>query len=124
MSLYSVTQRFIYNLKAKNRHGIHSPFVYNLLDKCLLVNTHIPLIERLKSYFGTDNLLQISDLSTLTDNNILFIPFIHKTPGATKNWNQLRADRRVLLSIDLFDIGLLITRPEFKEKQHFVLKTK
>ena len=124
MSLFSVTQWFIYNLKAKNRHGIHSPFVYDLLDGCLWINAQLPLIERLKTYFGANTVVQTSDLSTLTDNNILFIPFIHETPGATKNWNQLRADRRVLLSIDLFDLGLLIFRPEFKEKQHFILRTK
>jgi hypothetical protein len=124
VNLHRFTQRIIYRLKAHNRHGIHSPFVYDLVDKCLLVDTHLPVTTRLENYFGNPHLLQTADLSTLAPDNVLLIPDIHASAENTSNWNTLRSNDRVLLSIDLFELGLLITRPEFKEKQHFVLKTR
>lgn len=124
MTFHQFIQYHVYRLKAKNRHGIHSPFVYQLIDKCLLTNTHQPLTERLEGYFGKENLLSGTDTRLLNGENVLVVPSIHKDTEATKQWDELRAENDVLLSIDLFEVGLLITRPEFKEKQHFVLKTK
>ena len=47
---------------------------------------------------------------------------IHRAPGRAAVWRKLARDPRVNLSIDLWYIGLLFFRPEFKERQHFVLK--
>lgn len=38
-----------YRWKAKKRHGIHSPFVYDLSDKCLSINIDTPDAERIKN---------------------------------------------------------------------------
>ncbi len=40
----------------------------------------------------------------------------------TKEWQKLYLNPNVKLSIDLFGIGLLFFKEEFKEKQHFNLK--
>lgn len=55
-------------------------------------------------------------------NDVLLIKPLHKTEAHTQQWNELKDDPRVKLSIDLFSIGLLFFRDEFKEKQYFVLK--
>ena len=55
-------------------------------------------------------------------NDVLLIKPLHKTEAHTLQWNELKDDPRVKLSIDLFSMGLLFFRDEFKEKQYFVLK--
>jgi hypothetical protein len=47
---------------------------------------------------------------------------IHSTEKRKMDWVTLCADARVNLSIDLWHVGLLFYRPDFKVKQHFVLK--
>ncbi len=40
-----------YRLKAKGRHGIHSPFVYDFVDKCLRIPLTDELISKRKSIY-------------------------------------------------------------------------
>ena len=47
---------------------------------------------------------------------------IHKTREHTSGWETLCTHPKVLMSIDLYGVGLLFFKEEFKEKQHFVLK--
>ena len=58
----------------------------------------------------------------VAQNGVIVAPNIHKTRNYTECWDTLCADRSVKLSIDLYGIGLLFSKAEFKEKQHFVLK--
>ena len=61
-------------------------------------------------------------MADMQPNEVLLIKPLHKTEAHTQQWNELKDDPRVKLSIDLFSMGLLFFRDEFKEKQHFVLK--
>lgn len=132
MSLHSAIQYCLYRLKAKNRHGIHSPFVYALQEECLLKNPELPLSERLSNYFGSEQVVELLPevgswpgyLSLLTKNNVLLLPDIHSRESNSRAWKKLCADERVLMSIDLFDVGLLLSREDFKVQQHFVLRYK
>lgn len=53
---------------------------------------------------------------------IVVVCGIHSTARHTKKWNRLVAHPRVKLSMDLYGMGVLFFRDEFKEKQHFVLR--
>ncbi len=60
----------------------------------------------------------------LRQEGIILINSIHYTRKHTEAWQEVIAEEPVRLSLDLFKLGLLLFREEFKEKQHFVLKSK
>lgn len=47
---------------------------------------------------------------------------IHWSEEMEAAWGRISKDHRVTLSIDLFFIGLVFFRKEFREKQHFVIR--
>lgn len=55
------------------------------------------------------------------ESSIFIFDDIYWSEEMMETWEQLKQDQRVRLSIDLFDMGLLFFRSEFKEKQHFKL---
>ncbi len=61
-------------------------------------------------------------LHLLNRNGIVILSGIHKTAAHSKAWKTIIKQPQVRMSIDLFGVGLLLFREEFKEKQHFVLK--
>lgn len=60
----------------------------------------------------------------LSPNAILLIISIHHSQAHTEAWETISAATMVKMSIDLYRVGLLFFREEFKEKQHFVLRSK
>ena len=60
-----VNEYIKYFIKSKGRHGIHSPFVYELLDKCLKTKVSKQFISKLnhlqKSLSSNKTLIQIED---------------------------------------------------------------
>lgn len=61
-------------------------------------------------------------LERSTTNTIFIFDDIHWSPEMERAWNRIREHERVRCSIDLFFIGILFFRNEFKEKQHFTVK--
>jgi predicted O-methyltransferase YrrM len=47
---------------------------------------------------------------------------IHWSADMEGAWEKIRKDGRVTLSIDLFFIGIVFFRKEFREKQHFIIR--
>lgn len=54
--------------------------------------------------------------------SILIFDDIHWSKGMEEAWEVIKKDDRVTLTIDLFFIGLVFFRKEFKQKQHFILR--
>lgn len=61
-------------------------------------------------------------LFIVQNGGMIVLPAIHKAKEYTENWERICAEARVKLSIDLYGMGLLFSKRDFKEKQHFVLK--
>jgi len=53
---------------------------------------------------------------------ILIFDDIHWSAGMEAAWEQIKADPAVTLSIDLFFIGIVLLRKDFKAKQHFTIR--
>ncbi|MDP6909786.1 MAG: class I SAM-dependent methyltransferase, partial [Flavobacteriales bacterium] len=82
--------------KAKNRHGVHSPFVYGLLDNVIFDKTHYPeydQIDRAKELLESRrDQIKIKDLgagSTVNRSNKRSISDIAKNSAKAGKWGQL-----------------------------------
>jgi hypothetical protein len=167
VTLHALKEYIKYRWKAKTRHGIHSPFVYDLIDKVLFnkernkentghitptdiadlhtklagaAKKNIMLIASIISYYNSphhpfpekpeflfhnaeDHKNSAREISANT-SRIIIVSNIHNTLSADAKWKDLYEDPEVSLSIDLYCFGLLFFRKEFKEKQHFFLRSK
>jgi predicted O-methyltransferase YrrM len=56
------------------------------------------------------------------DTTILIFDDIHWSKEMEQAWETIKSDPRVLLSVDLFFIGLVFFRKDFKVKQHFAIR--
>ena len=57
----------------------------------------------------------------LHERSILVLDDIHWSREMSRAWEDLRADSRVTLSVDLFQMGLIFFRP-FRQKYHYRLR--
>lgn len=53
---------------------------------------------------------------------ILIFDDIHWSEEMERAWEEIQYDPRVYMTIDLFFIGLVVLRDEFKVKQHFIIR--
>lgn len=61
-------------------------------------------------------------LPELKSDCVIAVPGIHTTKRHSLKWKRLYTHPKILMSIDLYGLGLIFFKPEFKEKQHFILK--
>ena len=63
---YQVVQYIKFLLKSSNQHGVHSPFVYNLVTKCFYdttkYNTYTSILNYKKSLLKTKTKIKLTDL--------------------------------------------------------------
>lgn len=126
MSFHTFIEYLKYRLKAKGRHGTHSPFVYAFVDQVLMDKSPVPFKEKLETYFSDCSIIYSKDprhmLPVKNSRVIILVEGIHQSPEHTGIWKELCNDARVKMSIDISAYGMLLFFDEFKEKQHFVLK--
>lgn len=60
-------------------------------------------------------------LPSIPSDSVFIIPGIHNTRRHSAKWKRIVAHPRVMMSIDVYGLGLIFFRKEFKEKQHFIL---
>ena len=61
-------------------------------------------------------------LSNTHEYSILVFNHIHRSNEMEKAWDEIKLHPSVTLSIDLFSIGLIFFRKEFKVKQHLAIR--
>jgi predicted O-methyltransferase YrrM len=61
-------------------------------------------------------------LPKIHEGSIIVFDDIHWSREMETAWEKISKDERVKLSIDLFFIGLVFFRKEFREKQHFTIR--
>ena len=55
-------------------------------------------------------------------SSMLIFDDIHWSAEMEQAWGEIKADSRVMLTIDLFFLGLVVRRDEFKVKQDFTIR--
>ncbi|HMH23066.1 MAG TPA: class I SAM-dependent methyltransferase, partial [Puia sp.] len=58
----------------------------------------------------------------LSTSSVIVLDDIHWSEEMELAWERIKEDPRVLLTIDLFFVGLVFFREEFKIKQHFTIR--
>jgi len=58
----------------------------------------------------------------MTDSSVIILDDIHWSSDMEEAWSEIKNDPRILLTIDLFFIGLIFFRKDFKIKQHFDIR--
>lgn len=88
--LYSIKAYIKFLKKATNQHGIHSPFVYQLVTKCFYNTSNHEAYKKLKAYrrdlYKNSNTITITDFgsgSRVFKSNKRVISKIAKTSGIT-----------------------------------------
>ncbi|MFT7352223.1 MAG: putative O-methyltransferase YrrM [Flavobacterium sp.] len=86
--------KFLY--KSKNQHGVHSPFVYDLITKCFYDNKYYPEYSTLKGYRNSllenKNHIEVTDFgagSKIFKSNTRQIAAIAKNAGISKKRAEL-----------------------------------
>ena len=98
---------------SKNEHGIHSPFVFDLVTKCFYDKTKYPEYETLKSYrkslLENKNTIEVTDFgagSRVFKSNVREISKIAQTAGITpKNAELLFRIVRYFQPKNVLEIG-------------------
>ncbi len=128
MTFHAAIEYLKYRLKAQNRHGVHSPFAYELNEQVLNKTGSDALPEKLKNYYTAYSILFFERLEDWPESlpagsrSIVLLKNVHTDKLHTAKWERLCSTAGVKMSIDLYKYGMLLSLDDFKEKQHFTLR--
>lgn len=119
--IYTITKNAFEQLNFNNAHLINSTFE-NELQTVLQNNNDLVLFfidgnhtkKATINYFNTI-------LPFIKENSIVILDDIYWNKEMTEAWHEIRTNKTVKLSIDLYRIGILFFRKEQKEQEHFTL---
>ncbi|MBR4838329.1 MAG: hypothetical protein IK004_07825 [Bacteroidales bacterium] len=112
-----------YRFHAQGKYHLHSPLVFELYEKVLGVSRcarndsvfYEELDKRLKG-FVNDNPLIFKD-----NDVVMIVKDIHRDKRNEADWERLKNDEKVRLSIDCWRFGLVFIMDRLK-KEHYILK--
>jgi len=95
----------------------------NILPAILQNNSNIDLAfvdgnHRKQPTIAYFNLL----VQKISRSSILIFDDIHWSKEMEEAWKEIKNDSRIMLTIDLFFIGIVFFKDDFKTKQHFVIR--
>jgi predicted O-methyltransferase YrrM len=61
-------------------------------------------------------------LSVVSSHGIIIMDDIHWSAEMEQAWDAIKAHPQVMLTVDLFFIGIVFCSPDFKTKQHFTIR--
>ncbi len=115
-----------YELPVKDNQLITALRAYYGYEQVIVMNSSMPEVQKADSIIITDIAepeARIGEiLANLSDGSIVIVPGIHKTKQDSDAWSRICSMPDIKMCIDLYTTGLIISRSEFREKQHFVLK--
>ena len=116
-----------YRIKAQGKYHLHSPLVYGLYENVLEKVKEVPRSARndISFYDDLDNKLK----DFIDDNKLIFkdedavmiVKDIHRNRQNEADWERLKDDERVRLSIDCWRFGIIFVMNRI-EKEHYILK--
>ena len=113
-----------YRRKAQGKYHLHSPMVYDLYEKVLEPSLSFrakrsgvekSLDARLKAFVNDNPLIFKSD------DVVMIVKDIHRSKQNEADWERLKADEKVRLSIDCWRFGIVFIMDRIK-KEHYILK--
>ncbi len=150
MTIHALCQYILFRMHARGRHGTHSPFVYHFVEQVLrskhgskVATDTETLLAQLSAVYGLpvadtpvipasivvlpvgkpqDWAARIAGYTSVLPLGFVALPAIHSSTQHTSCWKMAINLPTIAMSIDLYHTGLLLTRPEFKEKQQFILR--
>jgi hypothetical protein len=118
--------RLQFYFKAQTAHGLHSPSIYALYIEILNPYLHgqlsyPALLDALRVRYSASKIIEIQDdlnLAKVEEDTILLLKQPYKNEAF---WNSLKANPRVIQTVDLFDLGIVFFKP-ICPKQNFYLR--
>ena len=93
---YQILSYIKFLLRSKNQHGVHSPFVYNLITKCFYDKTNYSAYKQIKQYkqnvLANSNTIEVTDFgagSHVANNITRKVSQIAKNAGTTTHRAKL-----------------------------------
>jgi hypothetical protein len=114
--------------KAIGRHGAHSPSLFSFIEYAK-ANNLLSLEEKLGDFFKTCVLLKTevlgaySYVDSAAADSLIIVNSIHDNMLHAKTWETLKSHPRVTRSIDFFFVGVVFIKDDYKQKEHFVVRT-
>lgn len=103
-----------YRRKAQGKYHLHSPLVYELYEKVL--EKPFDDLDKNLQVFINDNPLIFKD-----DDVVMIVKDIHRNKKNEADWERLKNDKKVRLSIDCWRLGMVFIMDRLK-KEHYILK--
>lgn len=105
--MFQVIAYIRFLLASTNEHGVHSPFVYDLITKCFYDKTKLPVYDKLTRYRATllanSSHIKVTDFgagSRVFNSHNRQISAIAKTAGITKKRAELLARLTIYFNFD------------------------